>query len=171
MQKRYVQIIHLKNKFFLIFISVSLINSVYLVCNKSNCPESRGTCSGGTCICKNNYITISNAYVDNKGIYCNYPVKSKLMAVLLEFFFPFGVGHFYSGNTLLAIIKLVIFIILLSMCCSILCCVAGKCINIVSSIICFTIIASLIALVCMEIFDLVGYGFGIYNDGNGVMMR
>ena len=171
MLKKYSQKRTLNNLFIFSFIIISIIKSSYSLCNKSNCPESRGICSGGTCICKDNYITVNNALVNNKGIYCNYPVKSRLAAVLLEFFFPFGVGHFYSGNTLLAIIKLALFIILLSMCCSILCCVSAKMVSICSSIIVFIVIITLILLVGMEIFDLVGYGLGIYNDGNGIIMR
>ena len=156
--------------FIIILLSLSLINSSYSACNESNCPKSRGTCSGGYCICNDKYITMNNKNINNNDIYCNYPLKSRITAFLLELFFPFGIGHFYSGNLLLAIIKLAIFILLFSMCYSILCCAAGKILGACSVIISLIVILSIICLILMEIFDLVGYGFGIYNDGNGVMM-
>ena len=155
---------------FLILLTLSLINSSYSACDESNCPKSRGTCSGGYCICNDKYITMNNKNIKNNGIYCNYPLKSRITAFLLELFFPFGIGHFYSGNLLFAIIKLAIFILLFSMCCSILCCAAGKILGACSVIISLIVVLSLIGLILMEIFDLVGYGLGIYNDGNGVMM-
>ena len=159
-----------KRIFLIILITLSLSNSVLTVCNQINCPPTHGECNGNICICKEEYTTINNQKIKNNGIFCNYPLKSRLIAFLLEFFFPFGVGHFYSGNIFLAIIKLALFILLISMCCSILCCAAGKILSICSTIICAIVVLSLIALVFMEIFDLVGYGLGIYKDGNGVLM-
>ena len=155
---------------FIILLTLSFIKLASSICNESNCPKSRGTCSGEYCICHDKYITMNNKNIKNSGIYCNYPLKSRITAFLLELFFPFGIGHFYSGNLLLAIIKLAIFILLFSMCCSLLCCAAGKMLGACSSIISLIVILSLVGLILMEIFDLVGYGFGIYNDGNGVIM-
>ena len=156
---------------FTCLISLSMNQYGYSVCNKDNCPPSRGVCSNNNqCICNKNYITVDNQMVKSNGQYCNYYIKSKYMALLLEFFFPFGVGHFYSGKTLLAIIKLTLFIILVCACCSVLCCVAGKVVNACSIIISILVVLCLVGLVLMEIFDLVGYGFGIYTDGNGITL-
>ena len=155
--------------FFIMLITISLIKSSYSFCNIDNCPPQRGTCYGNQCLCEPNYVTINIG--KNKNIYCNYHVKSRYMALLLEFFFPFGVGHFYTGNILLGAIKLALWILFICMFCSVLCCVAGKVINACSVIISLLVILSILALICMQIFDLVSYGLGIYKDGNGIEMN
>ena len=159
-----------KRILFIMLITLSLIKTALTVCNQSNCPPTHGECIGNICVCKEKFMTVNNEKIKNNGIFCNYVLKSRFLAFLLEFFFPFGIGHFYSGNIILAIIKLALFILLISMCCSILCCAAGKILNICSTIICIIVVLSLIGLVFMEIFDLVGYGLGIYTDGNGIAM-
>ncbi len=170
MVKKYNQNKYFHNILFLIIITLSIIKTSYSICNQNNCPPNRGYCRGNECICEPNFITLNNAYVKNNGVYCNYKVKSRYMAFLLEFFFPFGIGHFYSGNTVLAIIKLALFIFLLTMCCSVLCCVVGKVLSACSAIICILVLLSIIGLVFMEVFDLISYGLGFYYDGNGVKM-
>ena len=95
------------NKFFLlILISFSLIQSVTSVCNALNCPPLRGLCSNDICVCEEGFTTVNNKYIKNNGIFCNYILKSRYIAFLLEFFFPFGAGHFYTGKTILSTIKL-----------------------------------------------------------------
>ena len=162
----------ISNKYILfIMITLSLIKSAYSWCNTLNCPSSRGLCNGNICVCEENYLTVNNKQIHNNGIFCNYHLKSRFVAFLLEFFFPFGVGHFYAGKSILAIIKLGLFVILISMCCSILCCVVGKpSNNTCSLILCLIAVLSIIGIIVMEIFDLVSYALGIYTDGNGVEM-
>ena len=155
---------------FISLIILSLIKTTISVCNTSNCPPSRGDCISGQCKCKNNYATIDNSFIKSNGISCNYRLKSSLMALLLELFFPFGVGHLYSGKTLLAIIKFLLFLFLLSIFCSLLCCVIGKVVNACTTIIFVIVILSLIGLVFMEVFDIISYLLGFYRDGNGVNM-
>ena len=41
--------------------------------------------------------------------YCNYKQKAQLTAFLLEFFLPFGSGHFYALRYLSGVFKLLIF--------------------------------------------------------------
>ena len=151
-----------------ILISISLIKTAYSVCNLENCPPQRGVCYGNRCICQSNYITTNIG--NSNGIFCNYRLKSKMIAFILEFLFPFGVGHFYSGNIILGVIKLGLWILLISMFCSILCCIAVKVINACTIIIFLTILLSVLGLVFMEIFDLLSYGLGIYKDGKGYEM-
>ncbi len=160
------------NKYLLtILITFSLIQSAYSGCNSINCPTSRGVCNGNICVCEENYLTVNNKQIQNNGIFCNYHLKSRFIAFLLEFFFPFGVGHFYSGKTTLAMIKLGLFVVLISMCCSVLCCVVGKpTYNTCSLILCLIVVLCIIGIIIMQIFDLVSYALGIYNDGNGVEM-
>ena len=155
---------------YFVFIGFSLIKSTNSACNSLNCPPLRGLCNGNICVCEESYITVNNDKVHNNGIFCNYHEKSRFIAFLLEFFFPFGVGHFYSGKTLLAVIKLGLFVILICMCCSVLGCVVGKAINACSVIICLIVVLCIISLIVLQIFDLVSYGLGLYSDGNGVEM-
>ena len=155
-----------------ILVSLSLINAIYCICNESNCPSSRGFCNNNNqCICQNNYITVNNEFVKSNGVSCNYHLKSRYIALLLEFFFPFGIGHFYSGKTLLAVIKLTLFIFLVCAFLSVLCCFVGKVVSVCSTITCFLIVLCLVGLVFMEIFDLVSYGLGFYYDGNGIQFK
>jgi TM2 domain-containing membrane protein YozV len=77
----------------------------FLICSKVNCPTAQGICTNDNkCACYEGFTTI---YDDEFGMYqCNYPQKSQMKAFLLEFVLGFGVGHFYLGNYILAIIKL-----------------------------------------------------------------
>ena len=160
-----------KKLLYIILITLSLMKSAYSVCNSINCPPLRGICNGNICVCEENFETINNKYIQSNGIYCNYHLKSRFIAFLLEFFFPFGVGHFYSGKTYLFYVKFGLFLVLISMCCSVLCCVAPKSNNNPCSfVLCLILVLSLLGLIIMEIFDLASYGLGIYNDGNGVQM-
>ena len=153
---------------YIILISISLIKSAYSFCSLENCPPQRGVCYGNQCVCQNNYITTNIG--NNNGVFCNYRLKSKMMAFILEFLFPFGVGHFYSGNIILGVIKLALWILMICMFCSILCCIVGKVINACSIIVFLIILLSVLGLVIMEIFDLISYGLGIYKDGKGFEM-
>ena len=154
-----------------LLITFSLIKSTYSVCNQLNCPPLRGICSRDICICDDNYKTINNKNIQSNGIFCNYPLKSRFVAFVLEFFFPFGVGHFYSGKTILAAIKLGFFVLLISLCCFVLCCVNAKAVNGCAFFICIVLILCIISLVIMEFIDLICYGIGFYVDGNGVEMK
>ena len=156
---------------FLFLISFSLIKSSYSVCNSLNCPPLRGICKGDICICDDNYITINDKNSPSNGIFCNYALKSRFIAIVLEFFFPFGVGHFYSGKTFLASVKLGLFILLISMCCAVLCCVNAKSSNPCSFFICLILVLSLFGIFIMEILDLIFYAIGFYVDGNGINMK
>ena len=170
MKKYYQQSIFCQQLLFIILITLSLIKSIYSVCNSANCPPLRGICSGNLCVCEEGYLTVNNKQIQNNGVFCNYHLKSRFIAFLLEFFFPFGVGHFYSGKIFLAVIKLALFVVLFCMCCAVLCCVTGKVVNTCSFIISLIVVLCLIGIVFMEIFDLVSYALGIYSDGNGIEM-
>ena len=155
---------------FLLLVTLCLIKSAYSVCNTVNCPPLRGICNADLCICEDGFTTVNNKYIKNNGIFCNYRLKYRFVAFLLEFFFPFGVGHFYSGKKILASIKLGLFVLMIFMCCAALCCVNVKAINSCSFVISLILILSLIGLIIMEIFDLLFYAIGFYNDGNGIEM-
>ena len=159
------------SKFIFIFlITFCLIKTAYSACNSVNCPPLRGVCSGKLCVCEEGYTTIKNKNIQSNGVFCNYHLKSRFVAFLLELFFPFGVGHFYSGKILLSTIKIGLFVLMIVMCCSVLCCVNIKAINSCSFVICLILVLCLIALVLMEICDLLFYALGVYTDGNGIEM-
>ena len=162
-----------KNLLLLFLISFSLIQSVNSACNASNCPPLRGLCQKNMCVCEEGFTTINNENIKNNGIFCNYILKSRYVAFLLEFLFPIGVGHFYSGKTILASIKLGIFVLLVFSCIFMLCCLSKNRheINMGKYILVIIIVLSFLSLILMEIFDLIAYGIGLYNDGNGVQMN
>ena len=102
---------YISNKYLLsILIIFSLIQSITSQCNSLNCPPLRGLCSNNICVCEEGFTTVNNKYIKTNGIFCNYILKSRYIAFILEFFFPFGAGHFYSGKTIFASIKLGIFV-------------------------------------------------------------
>ena len=158
------------NKLLFLLILICLIQSVTSICNALNCPPLRGLCSNNYCVCEEGFATVNNKYIKNNGIFCNYILKSRYIAFILEFFFPFGAGHFYSGKTTLAFIKLGLFVILILSFFGLLCMIVKYRIstNAGSITLTFFTLLSLLILILMEIFDLVAYATGIYSDGNGV---
>ena len=96
---------------FIVLISLSSIFSYihnpknFLICNKLNCPPSRGVCTrDNKCICIGDYSTIRDK--EKYGDYhCNYLQANQAKVFLLEFLIGFGAGHFYLGNITLAAIK------------------------------------------------------------------
>ena len=154
----------------ILLVTFSLIKISLSACNIENCPPSRGLCNANVCVCEENFQTVNNEYVHNNGIFCNYKLKSRFVAFLLEFFFPFGVGHFYSGKTYFAVIKIGLFVVMICMCCSMICCGNAKVAKGCQFIIALLIVLCVIGILGMQIFDLIGYALGIYKDGNGVEM-
>ena len=72
------------------------------LCNEENCPIDRGTCSGENfCFCFDGYISSFES-----SILCDYEQKDRTLYFLLEFVISFGIGHFYAGNYIYGMIKL-----------------------------------------------------------------
>ena len=161
------------NKFLLfILLTIYQIQSVTSACNPANCPPLRGLCSNNICVCQNGFVTVNNKYIKNNGIFCNYILKSRFIAFVLEFFFPFGIGHFYAGKTIFASIKLGTFVTLIVCFLIWLCFISknGTETNLGSIILALIVFLSIIILILMQVFDLIAFGFGIYSDGNGVAL-
>ena len=136
-------------------------------CTNNNCPPFQGICYENTCHCNQGFETLienNNAPI----IYCNYKLKSKFVAFFLELFFPFGAGHLYAENTLLAMIKFVSFSMILCTCCGVLFSIALEDKN--CGVKCFGLLFLLMIVfwALFEAIDLVCYAFGIYRDGNGL---
>ena len=155
---------------FVFMIILYQIQTVSSTCNPSNCPALRGLCSNNYCVCEEGFATVNNKYIKNNGIFCNYILKSRYIAFILEFFFPFGAGHFYSGKTTLAFIKLGLFVTMILSSIGLLCMIAKYRMTTNTGSITFTLltILSLLILTLMEVLDLIAYATGFYSDGNGV---
>ena len=79
------------------------------LCNEDNCPIDRGTCSGENyCFCFEGYIS---SFESSK--FCDYAQKDRTLYFLLEFVISFGIGHFYAGNYIYGILKLLCYAALL----------------------------------------------------------
>lgn len=136
-------------------------------CNYINCPYLQGICSNDKCICARHYTTITDKSNKNNQIYCNYHSKSKITAFLLEFFFPLGLGHFYTDNYGKGLIKLILFTLLLLVCCCELCCIRSL---ITKGLICLSFLTIIIAIswAVFQLLDIFGYLVGFYTDGYNV---
>ena len=76
------------------------------LCGNSICSKPGGKCKEGEkCICSSCY---TNKIETNNHLLCNYQQKSSTKGFVLELFFPFGIGHFYLGNTFKGLIKLLL---------------------------------------------------------------
>ena len=85
-----------------------------------NCPNDRGFCRAGECICINNYWTLQNYQSSNSNTFCNYKRYNHFLLLIFEFFIPTS-GHFIAGKYYMALFKLILIII------PILSCIIGFC--------------------------------------------
>lgn len=150
---------------FCLFISSSC-DALY-ICNKYTCPLLNGKCGrDNECECVFGYTTIDNIKFGD--FHCNYKMKSQVKAFLLEFLIGFGIGHFYIGNKILALVKL----LFASMTCFIICQLPS--IEKIKSIkICAYYIQMIFGsfLIIWQIVDSVLIGCGVYKDNNGIPLR
>ncbi len=132
----------------------------------SNCFLPYGICLNSTsCMCMPDF---AHLYVEGqslKELKCSYEKKRILVAGLLEFFLPFGLGHFYSGHVFFGLIKLIYYFILYFFCCFVYCKGTNDDVFIKLSLICL-VMCCIVPL--WNIFDLFWFFSGNYNDGNGV---
>ena len=85
-----------------------------------NCPNDRGFCKAGECICINNFWTLKNYQSTTLNTFCNYQRHNHYKLLIFEFFIPTS-GHFIAGKYYLALFKLILLII------PILSCIIGFC--------------------------------------------
>jgi hypothetical protein len=143
------------------------MNITSQICSYENCPFSQGLCYENKCLCAYGFKTLASN--SEPQIFCNYHQKSKMTAFLLEFFFPFGVGHYYAGRIYFAIAKLVFFIILFCNFCGELICMNLRLYKLFMCSTMFAIAFSCIWLIFQSI-DLLCYLTGLYNDGYGISL-
>jgi hypothetical protein len=135
-------------------------------CDIPNCPITQGVCYENFCYCNYGYSTFINE--GEQEINCNYFKKYRWIAFMLEFLFPFGIGHFYAGKTYLGIEKLILSLSLCSCWCGgiLLSCMG---VNSKGNILCAASCALCVAVTWTVFYltDLICYISGFYLDGNG----
>ena len=163
--------------FILIIILISKINSIrkksdfrfkFPVCNKLNCPRSRGICTrDNKCICLKNYITHEN-FTEYGEYQCNYLQSNQANIFILEFLFGFGTGHFFLGNYILGFLKL-IFTLTTAFLVAVSPCLEEN--KMLSPNLTKTKNIMIIGYVIWQLFDGAMILFDIYKDSNGVPMN
>lgn len=147
-------------------------------CDDNNCSLNNGVCIDfNTCSCKKGYVhnydnnkkfneTIQNSN-DSNIRFCEYKMKSTITAFILELIIPLGIGHFYSGNYLMAVFKF-----LLTICICLLCSLAlvNKEDSKIRIFITIIIIVSTLGFFAWHIYDLYSYITNKYTDYNDFPM-
>jgi hypothetical protein len=154
----------------LIYTIFTAVNSqIEVPCGNSTCTANNGICitvnNIPECVCNEGVITFPPEYPAK----CNYTLKYRLTAFLLELFLTYGIGHFYAGNYYLAVPKM--FFFCFSYCLFVFLRMVvrnneydnntSQWIVVMAYVFCILMLGWYIA-------DLVLYGLGIYKDGNGV---
>lgn len=142
-------------------------------CSKDNCDGERGICINNNCECNYGYMSIVTeeaVKINSKQSFCKYKQHSKIIAFFLEFFFPIGAGHFYTGKYTLALVKLLLFSTFFFFICGDTCFLKCKlsAVNKCHVYIAIAIVLDLIVWLCLHVFDLFSYAFSFYKDGNGI---
>ena len=123
-----------------------------------------------SCICNPGYYSRLN-----QTIKCCYLQKNQLNAFLLEFFIGFGTGHFYIGNTNLALTKLLCNILFYCYCYLVALCIYVKDeseeTHIIQKILNSFVIIVIFAFCAWWIVDLIFFGFNIYKDSNEIPLN
>ena len=145
-----------------------------IICGIQKCDLIGGFCSKYiNCTCNKGYDT----FIKKNDLKCNYKMYSKFKAGILEFFFGFGIGHFYSLRYNFGKFKCSLYLFF------IICCIisffqikrirneeeANDHPNVsicVISTICFFII-----LIFWQFIDCILFWSGFYLDGNQMKMN
>ena len=151
----------------ILFILPSHSEDSLFICNQYTCPKGRGVCKeDNTCACLRGYSTIDST--KHGDFYCNYKKKSQVVAFLLEFIMSFGSGHFYVGNYIIGVLKMIFTAFTCLLFCQF------------HSLIKITEVKRYIRkveLTCLciwagwQVLDAVVLGLGLINDSNGIAMK
>jgi len=131
-------------------------------CNVQNCFPDNGVCiETNLCKCMKGYAN----YPEDTPKKCSYIQKKQLVAFLLEFFLPFGVGHFYGGIWWLGLIKLLLLVVSPIVLCITYCCA--------KNIVLWYILSIAIPLLDFVwwLVDAILFGINYYKDSNGVPLQ
>jgi hypothetical protein len=150
---------------------VYLIFAILQVCTKNlnnrgldiiTCGDSLCNITGGTCV-NENECKCDEKWANFKGddVLCDYKRIDRAVPLILEFFLPFGVGHFYSQRYVHGIIKFSLFMYLV---------ISLK--NNPQLSVSKHYVNQLMVLIYILVYtiDLLGFATGIYKDGNSISM-
>jgi hypothetical protein len=134
--------------------------------NDLNCFLPYGIClNATTCMCMPEY---ANIFVPGHSILelnCSYKKKKLVLAAVLEFFLPLGLGHFYVGQYFLGSLKFFYTFCLYTLCCF----MYSKGFDhptVTNSIVCCCLFACILPL--WNLVDLLLFFLDVYRDGYGV---
>jgi len=170
--------------------SQSTLFDVYQpVCSTLTCQMPNAICSTNqNCHCLPGYANFQPQPQQNQpgapqptttpnGNYpCQYKQKQQLVAFLLEFFLPFGIGHLYALRTVFGVLKLLFMFVTPCVLCCFVCCGIVTMDSLNSQKI-FASLSAMIGLIyslgafSWMIIDLVFFGLNKYNDGNNVPLQ
>ena len=132
-------------------------------CSELNCPKPNICVADDVCKCSEDSSSFLNATIVIKNkteiIYCEYQRKNQIIAFLLEFFIV-SAGHFYSGNYVIASIKIQIPILMF-----LFYFFGHNNSKQLTNVILLTVLA------LWWVFDFALYAFNIYRDQNGVKLK
>ncbi len=136
--------------------------------NFSNITCLYGVCNSTLhCECIEPYTTNTNSA--SIGVECDYEQKYVRTAFFLEFFLPFGVGHFYAERYEFAIFKLFFFLITaLSVVLFIRAYYDKSTQETTELIYALNMVMFVPLLIAWQIADILLFGYNTYVDGNGI---
>ena len=161
-----------------LILNISIFKNIISLDNISQKCQALCSIEGGECLsnnlkckCKEGYTTLFN---EENFLFCNYKRSYKIVAGLIEFFFGFGFGHFYTKRYLNGFIQLFLEFI---MYCLMAWLFVGLIIYDRRFNIFFDKIYLFLKLCCpliimaiffWQIIDAILFFRGIYQDGNGI---
>lgn len=142
-------------------------------CTMQNCMPPYGSCTDNhTCKCLDGYANFTPEGQEPSTRYCTYAQKKQLVAFLLEFFLPFGTGHFYIGQVLVGVLKVLIwfapFVITMLMTCAVL----SKDTSTLTGLIVTVLVCGFICTgLIWQLVDIIIFAVNGFKDGNGVPLQ
>ena len=147
--------------------SEKLKDNTNSTCSTANCIN--GKCiESNVCVCKKGFSTTKDQLLLGEKL-CDYEMKEHLIGFLLEFFLIFGVGHFYIGNLIIGLIKLISFLLFLVIDLSIKSSKLCSSLKSKNSYYKFSMAIYSIFLL-LHVADLAMFGFNKYKDSNGMQL-
>ena len=97
----------MKYLYYITFFSIFKLFSFNCIPNK-NCQKNKGECYKNKCYCYEEFWTLKTEKDSNNPnfIYCDYAKQSRLSPLLLEFFIPIGLSHYFWGSKKLFFLKI-----------------------------------------------------------------
>jgi hypothetical protein len=156
--------------------------SLIIRCSKINCLN--GNCiDKDTCVCQHGYSTYNftdgeykikdkdkiEKGVNDKRFYCDYKMKSQIVAFLLEVGFILGIGHIYLGRILHGLLKMNVILLFLFLDIFIKNKIGNKSLKSKNMYYNFSLFCY-ICIILFHLVDIVMMGLNKYNDGYGMRM-